>query len=418
MKCVMKLPYENNAGNLIWMPPYLYPSNDLKNGIEELIKKEYRVSLFTEGDGITFTHENLPSEAYNDFCAAFSWMNITLYAKEKEFDYEEDILKYQLIILPVSRLEISESIINGNICLFPAGHFQIEKIALKNLAGNKFEGGETNKLRDSITNITEVDINVFKLLPVIVFKDEIKFDEYLRLTHQQDEELIRDFSDRADKLLDLMRFYRCDYNIPDQLPAKPGIWHDRYSAALIYFPKCQSGFIQAREVELKTFCKGIGMDFFDTDLLSIHPLLLDELSEVGNIAKHALRLNTLIAESDNLTMKFMQLMILFEYLGNPYEYEKFEKLKGKLIACIANEQTGYNNLSARFLYFSKFLRTEIIHNGKRIEELMPISNERKALFKELQGFVYSLIHDLFLNSDLTWAQYDETRRERQKNIIN
>lgn len=418
MVSVLKLPFDNNAGNLIWMPPYLYPSDHLKNGINSLTEKGYWMSLFPEGDGITFTHRNLPVEhVYDDFCRAFSWMNIRLYKKEDEFNYEEDILKYQIIILPVSRLEISEAIINENICLFPAGHFNLHKIVLKNVSGNDFQSKKSGNLRDYITEISKVDLEAFTKLPVIVFKDDICLEEYLKLTHQDDNELIKKYSERADFLLDLMRFYRCDYNVPEFCPARPGIWNDRYSAALVYFPKYQSGFMQAREVELKTFIKGIGMDFDQIDLINSHPLFHLQIQEVGNIAHHALKLNTQINEADTTTMKFIQCMILFEYVGNPNSFENFKKFKGKLIACLCNEKTTYYKLSERFRFFSEDLRTPIIHTGKRLEDLMTSEAERKKIFSEIQQYIYKLINDLFINADLSWTEYEKIRKEKQSHIL-
>jgi len=214
-----------------------------------------------------------------------------------------------------------------------------------------------------------------------------------------------------------MRFYRCDYNIPEQLPSKPGVWADRYSAALVYFPQHSAGFIQAHEVELKIFSKGIGMDFFTTDLVNGHPLMQETLSEVGNITRHALRMNTQILESDNNTVKFVQIMILFDYLGNPYEYENFTKLKGKLVTMLTNDKTMYYDLSVRFKDLSKNIRTEIVHNGKRVEDLFPAIDKRKALFRELQGYVFVLIKSLIIHIDLTWAQYDDMRKKKRATIL-
>ena len=34
MNTVLKLSFENNCGNLIWMAPYLYPVDDLENGMK------------------------------------------------------------------------------------------------------------------------------------------------------------------------------------------------------------------------------------------------------------------------------------------------------------------------------------------------------------------------------------------------
>jgi hypothetical protein len=428
MKAVLKLPYADQMGNLIWMPPYLYPADDLKNGLELLRQKGYWVTLFPEDDGIAFSsHVVATTEMFDDLRIAFVWIDIKLYADNEEFDYEKDISKYQLIILPVSRLEIDEAILTDSMCLFPAGAFQIEKIDVRKLSGSSFQGGTSNPLRDYVTDVTNVEIEVFKTLPVIVFTKEISFEFYHSLKQNEDNDLIKSFSQTADDMLDLLRFYRGEYNIPELMPAKAGIWNNRYSTALVYFPKYQVGYIQAREVELKTFIKGIGMDFFQKDLIEMNPLLNFEISEVGFVAKHALKLNTVIHEMDDLTMKFAQIMILFEYLGNPNEFENFKKIKPKLVACIAKDKAHYHILSERFRELTGGIgdnaeskkigiRTSIIHLGKRIEDLMG-QEDRKALFRELQHYVTTLINDLILNADMKWDEYDAFREQRKNSLI-
>jgi hypothetical protein len=426
MKSILKLPYDNYSGNLLWMPPYLYPKEDLELALGQLRQKGYWVSAFPENDGLTFNHVDIENQTvYSDFCRFFYWMDIKLLLKDEKIDYEEQIFKSQIIIIPISRLKISKSILSKNICLFPEGYFQIEKINVVFLNGLPFEKTDIGDmksldLRDLLTNTTKIDFEVFMTLPIIVFRYDIEVDKYFKSRHQEDSQLIKIFSQKADELLDLLRLHECDYNLPELLPAKPGIWNERYSTALIYFPKYKVGNIQAREVEIKTFIKGLGMDFFYTNLITRHPLLhidLEELGQVGKIAKYALKLNTLIVESDDESMKFMQIMTLFEYLGDPNNYEKFQKLKGKLIACIAKDKNEYHSLSEKFKDYSQQIRTEIIHNAKRLEQIIPKEEERKILFTELRNHVFILIEDLIDHYNLDWQEYDDYREAKRMTLI-
>ena len=139
MNTVLKLSFENNCGNLIWMPPYLYPVDDLENGIEDLRNKGYWVSLFPEKDGLSFKMEDATKkEEFIDFELAFPWMKIKKYEQNEEFDFERDILNSQIIILPLTRLKIDKAIYSKEICVFPAGEFQIHKINFKNVHRNRW----------------------------------------------------------------------------------------------------------------------------------------------------------------------------------------------------------------------------------------------------------------------------------------
>jgi hypothetical protein len=424
MNSVLKLSFVNNCGNLIWMPPYLYPIDDLENGIEDLRASGYWVSAFPEGDGLTFKMED-PSkkESFKDFEISFPWMNITNYNQDEEFDFEKDLFNFQIVMLPLTRLRIKSSLLSKNICIFPAGELSLESLNIivpgKLDIDNIEESSKSNDLRTLITSCTHIDKEVFYHNPIVVFRDTISIAEYKILSHKDDVALIKKYSERAEDVLDLIRFFECDYLTPEMLPAKAGIWDDKYSAALIYFPKDQIGFVQSREVEIKTNIKGIGADFYRTDLINQQPIFIysnEEVGDVGRISKYALRLNSLIAESENQSNKFIHIMTLFEYLGNPNKYEQFQKIKGKIITYIAKNKTDYNKLSTKFIYYSKDLRTEIIHNGKRIEYLLT-QVEIDEMFKFFHQTIYIIIWDMMMNFDENWNDYEAEREIKRKQLI-
>lgn len=425
MNTVLKLSFENNCGNLIWMPPYLYPVDDLENGIEYLRNKGYWVSLFPEKDGLSFKMEDATKkEEFIDFELAFPWMKIKKYEQNEEFDFERDILNSQIIILPLTRLKIDKAIYSKEICVFPAGEFQIHKINFKipeKFEADKIEDKEgSNDLRDLITSITQIDKEVYLDNPLVVFRDSITIDKYKNLSHQEDVELIKKYSEKAEDVLDLIRFFECNYITPEILPARAGLWDDRYSTSLIYFPVFKTGFVQSREVEIKTLIKGIGGEFTNVELINSLPIFIysnKELGEVGRICKYALKLNTLITESDNHSNKFIQIMTLFEYLGNPYDFVNFKKIKGVLISYIAKNKKEYHELSEKFRFYSENIRTEIIHNGKRIEDLLT-NEEINDLFVFFHQTNYIILYDFMMNYDLDWIDYETKRQNRQKQIIN
>lgn len=57
MNAVLKLSYENTYGNLIWMPPYIYPISDLEWGIQCLEEKGYWVGNVPKMLICTFTKQ-------------------------------------------------------------------------------------------------------------------------------------------------------------------------------------------------------------------------------------------------------------------------------------------------------------------------------------------------------------------------
>lgn len=414
MKALLKLSFQNYNGNLIWAGKYVYPQSHLEAGISELRQKGYWISSFPEGDGLTFKIREEEEETFNDFEIAFPWMNIKCYQENEEFNFAQDLNNEQIIILPLSRLKIDHPIYSKNLCIFPLGEFSVknlnmqipEKVDLNNLP--KFLPNN----RAFITSLTEIDETAFTQNAVVVFRDSVTIEDYVAMQQGDDVELIKKYSERAESALDLIRFFECNYTVPEFLPAKAGIWDDRYSTALVYFPIYDIGIVQSREVEIKTFIKGIGTDIHSGLQINHLPIFLyddDELGEVGKFCKYALKLNTAIAESDNQSIKFIQIMTLLEFIGDPYGYRAFKDIKGKIIAYIAKDKSDYHRLSQDFIYYSKELRTEIIHNGKRIEDLL--SNSKiLGIFEFFHKTTYTIIWDLMMHYDMSWADYQDERK--------
>jgi hypothetical protein len=416
MRAFLIMPKGLQQGKLIWLAPYLYPKDNLEEGISMLQEWTYAIERLVEEQfyGLTFISHVSPSETHQHFTSAFRWMEIIFYDDEAKIDLIRDSESYSLIVLPIGRLQIETAIVTETVCLFPPGEFYVHNPFY--LDGTPFESepkdySKTKNHRDAITQITNVNLSVFHNYPLIVFRKNLTYTQFRSLNHIEDTELIRECSATADNLMDLIRFYNADYLLQDWLPSKAGIWADRHSAMFVYFPEKRGGHIICREVELRGFIKGIGMTADHSDQLCIHPLLYQEINDLQKLIRHALHLHTLVMETDDETMQFVQIFILLDFLGDPSAYNNFQATKSKLMPCLVSTKTEYHKLSARFkeLTDQQGLRTAIVHTGKRLQDLIPEPIKRKSLFKELHGFVYTLITHMMFSSAQTWAEYDNER---------
>lgn len=417
MRAVLIIPRGNQEGNLIWNIPYLYPEDQLEQGIESLRERSYIVDYLEDDVGLAFRSSFTSEDTINHFNSAFRWMDIVFHDEETQINLERDIFSHSLIVLPIARLRIEEAIVTETICLFPPGEFYIHNPY--NLDGSPFENTDSISLRDFVTRATPIDISVFHDFPVIVFRKALTYEQYNILTQQDDVELIRECSDLADNLMNLVRFFKADYVLPDWLPAKPGIWNDRHSAMFTYFPGRKWGHILSREVELRGFIRGIGMDLYGADHISLHPLLFRDVTELGKLIKHALRLNTVIMETDDESMKFTQIFVLLEFLGDPFAFGRFQDMKKKLIPCLVHNQEEYEKMSKRFEELTNpgGIRTAIVHMGKRLQEIVPDSADRKKLFQELHKISYGLILHMMFSPAETWEDYEIERHTLRTKIF-
>jgi hypothetical protein len=427
MISLLYFPKPSVSGNLVWLPPYIYPESHLKEGISALKEKGYWVSLFPEGDGITFTKAKEENKnIIADFRIAFPWMNIK--TNPDEFHLDPDSKKKQLIVLPIERLSIIEPIFTEKICVFPPGEFNIRRDLIKKFDGKNFEDNTPSKLlRDHITEITEIKLETFESLPVIVYyTDQCELNTLTSTSHVFDYQVIKKLSQQTDDLMNIIKFFNGDYLLPENLPSRPGIWNGRYSAALIFYPEIMTGFVLSREVEYKNFIRGIGMDITDCSILTAHPLFDENLGEVGNVVKHGLRLHAAIMDTEDPTLRFTQIMTLFEYLASPFEYEKAQKVKGKVGVHIAKSTTEYHNFCNRFEELGAGIinengkregyRTLIVHMGKKLEDIIPEKANQDKLFKELYIYIYAILRVMLYRSLDSWAELENHRADLRKHL--
>ena len=118
-------------------------------------------------------------------------------------------------------------------------------------------------------------------------------------------------------------------------------------------------------------------------------------------------------------------MTLFEFLASPDEYQNWKKLKGDIACHCASDKANYLLLCERFRALTSIedtsgkqagLRTLIVHNGKLLPELLPSLKERAALFRELQGYAFTVLTDMLSNAGTSWVEYVE-HRDRLKRAL-
>ncbi len=55
-------------------------------------------------------------------------------------------------------------------------------------------------------------------------------------------------------------------------------------------------------------------------------------------------------------------------------------------------------------------RTQIVHKGKRLEDLVPNRMARIELFRELDSYIRNVINDMAACAEMNWGEYAERRK--------
>ncbi len=180
-------------------------------------------------------------------------------------------------------------------------------------------------------------------------------------------------------------------------------------------------YLIAGSAIISTITKGIGLEI-STPPLTNYPE--ERLGEIAMIARHGLSLlsDAMMANSD--TTKFYRMMTLLEFLAKPNEYRKWKEAKGDIACHIAKNKQNYHELLNRFMELTSNkkdniqtgFRTLIVHHGKFIEDILPDQNERKKLFRELQGYIGKVLFDMLDNLSMSWEDFISFRREKKSQL--
>lgn len=282
---------------------------------------------------------------------------------------------------------------------------------------------EGQDLREVSTSLTGFDVGILSNSSLVAFNLDIDWNEFLEAAHEYDISLLKLLSSKAERALDVIRLFYCRLDLPNTLPGQIGSWEGsgEYLGALLYSPEDHESYLIAgAAVESSAIVRGLGLEL-DTGPQLALPSAND--GEVAGVVLHGLSLYSETLNSSNETIKFSRVMTLFEFLASPDEYQNWRKLKGDIACHCAGDKASYMRLCERFRALTSIentsgkqvgLRTLIVHNGKLLPELVPGFKDRAALFRELQGYAFTVLTDMLSNAGLSWAEYVEHRYQLKR----
>lgn len=340
-----------------------------------------------------------------------------------------------IAILPISRLVFSYPFRIGPYFFFPPEEFGVQlanPIAQEDFY-KRITSQDATHLMGQDLRWAASSMADFSLLDLdnsynIVFSADVDWDKFKNNSHEDDVELIRYLSSKAEKALDVIRYKHCRFDLPETIPGAPGSWEKnekpsgQFMGALIYNPlKNESRLITGAAVESVVAIKGIGLHIATQQN---HQCPSPDIGEVSGIISNALSIYSDVLMAQNQTAKFIRAMTLLEYLAGAGEFGKWEKHKGNIACHVAKSKADYLNICERFKVLTgganecghKGLRTEIVHLGKFLPDIVPSVSERKKLFKELQNYAERVINHMYARQSESWESFLAYRKELKVNL--
>lgn len=307
-----------------------------------------------------------------------------------------------LAVIPIGKFNISDKYEVGDITIYPIGSINTDEL---------FE----TKIDFYFGEVEEDFFNsAFIVFPIDIHKN-LPFGNF---SLDEKREILNINLTQAEEVINVFKYIYCNLDKTSLLTQKAGYINNIYSGMLIYDPELRnSDFIKEKyRVNSEFVGKGLIVNLNEVkEMLDKYTVILKEdCGEVGNIIKHALRLYSNIVEASNYTNKYVQALSLIEYLSNPFEFEKMQKLKGHVIAFSVDNKKSYHKLSERFKLLTGLkdeqgieigYRTNIVHNGKLIEQLLNKPYESEFLIKELQYYICNYLEACFMTYKEIWDEF-------------
>lgn len=330
----------------------------------------------------------------------------------REFKVHPNMNKFtNIVIMPLHRLLIKKQTNLGRFRLFPPNSVNITEIL-------------------STTHFLEKEkwIKIYEQSTLVMFliTEEVKYP----LGADENNQYLTKCIEEAHTLLDLIKYYYCGYDKPEMHPAPPGLIEGGTSTMINMIPALYVNRFYREKILTYTNQAGRGLKVDDLSFLQKYLGIFEEVNEVGQILKQALRLNRIILDLNDFTAKFVQIMSLLDFLAFPETYKNFSEAKEKVIIHIINSNDEFERLKNRFNELTgkkeydeagkiKYIgiRTRIVHLGETLDRILPSKYEINCLFQELQKYSYAVLNDMFRYIYSTWDEFEQFRFVKKDAIL-
>lgn len=217
----------------------------------------------------------------------------------------------------------------------------------------------------------------------------------------------------VNRALDYIRFSFCRLDLRDTLPGIPGIVDNtRYS----FFYNSEDNTLSKFPLSpyFYSLQPGIGLDLdylIDYENEDIYKIFnSSRTDEVYTEYRYILSRACFSFHITDLNRCFCYLFSTLERMGGQ-KYMRFQDRKKRIISYISNSQHRYDILNHQFYFYSKEVRTEIIHKGKNISDMIPL-NKINSLLQDLLLLIHNFCAAVISSGNTTMAALETSLNQR------
>ena len=270
-----------------------------------------------------------------------------------------------LYILPVQRVLLEYVLKLGDMIFFP-GDVSNEAIEYSNLSDS-----EKEKLRLIVEHNRSFFIEHLTGLPFLLLSSKYDISEI-----KNDITIFEKILNDANRRFDYIRILECPFDKLEYTIGIPGLIDGKRILFSINDDYSSGTYIDGEE-EFYLMQKGIGLDLGvteDNDPRLYRVIYSNRNDEVYNLYRRYIAEACDALQIIDETRCFVFLFSKIDGMGLCDTFS-FTDNKKRILSIVAENQSNFNAVSSQLYFYSKEIRTEVVHKGKRIDELVSI---RKA----------------------------------------
>lgn len=272
-----------------------------------------------------------------------------------------------LYILPVQRVLLEYVLKLGDTIFFP-GDASIEDIEYSNLLDDD---------KEKIRLILEHNQSFFRKqlagLPFLLISSQYNISEI-----NNNVTIFEKILDDANRQLDYIRILECPFNRPEYTIGIPGLINGKRILFSLNDDYSIGTYINGEE-EFYSMQKGIGLDLGVTendDSRLYRAIYSNRNDEVYNLYRRYIAEACEALQILDETRCFVFLFSKIDGMGLCDTYS-FTDNKKRILSIVAENQSNFDVISSQLYFYSKEVRTEIVHKGRKIDELVSIREARE-----------------------------------------
>lgn len=295
-----------------------------------------------------------------------------------------EVIVVKIYLIPIQRVLLEYVLKLGNVIFFPGNvnDYTIDESSL--------DVTEKKLIKDVISK----NEKIFSIMQDVAFI--LIHSEYFSNQIKDNPNILENIFYEASKSLDYVRILECPFSRPEYFIGVPGLLDKSRILMAVNNNNVIETYISGADYYY-SMQKGMGLDLGSRETTDIN-LYKVLFSERHDIVYNTYR-KTISEACEALKIVdegrcFIYLFSKVDRMGLCDSFQ-FQENKKRVISCIAKTQHEFESLSNDLYYYSKKIRTEVVHKGKRIEELMGLDDAQKInqqLFNIIIKFCCAIIN--------------------------